>query len=85
MVLTPHPTPVTGDPGPDLTNLYNILRSSKQKFGRFVRPDREKIEHVERDSDEGTFHVKEVNNHVNERTDDKEIELVHIDDAFLGE
>ena len=40
---------------------------------------------MERDSDEGTFHVKEVNNHVNERTDDKEIELVHIDDAFLGE
>ena len=80
--LTPHLSPVAGGPEPYLNNLYNMLVNSKQKFGRFVRPGREKIEPVDWDKNIKRFDIQEMEKVDKEMMEDKEFETINIDTAF---
>ena len=52
-----------------MSNLYKMLVSSKQKFGRFVRPEREKIKLVERGGDGDGYDVTNIKDYLNDRVD----------------
>ena len=71
-MLIPQPTPVCGEPRSYLSNLYKMLVTSKQKFGKFVRPERQKVQLVERGGDSESYEsydATHIRNYLNDRVD----------------